>query len=524
VSQVIEASAADTSGIRDVTLSYRVVGDADWISAPMTLVGPTWRATIPARNIVSPGIEYYLTATDNAPAANRATLPASAPAVVYAVDVTTPDTAGPTVAVTRYTEPVAVGVDLPFTATVTDPSGVASVTLHWRQTGTTTFAQLAMTPAGGDSFAATIPGSLVDEAGIEYWVSAVDASAAANTATAPASAPTTVYTVETFVAEDTDAPVIVVTEVTSPQPADTGVVVVADVTDASEIVSVILYARAEADADWSIVDMEPLEADTYSAVIDATVVTEGTVYYYVLAEDSAGNVALEPLTAPTETFSFSVLPIEQIDTTPPTITHVPASELVANADATIEVLVTDASGVNSVTVYYTSGSVADAVSVTAANESDDTWVAIIPASDVTGELLSYYIVADDLAVAGNVGTLPSDAPTTVFSVALVQGGGDTGLDAGNDAGPDSGTDAGTDAGDTTSADVTPDAETDAGSDVTVDGSSDSGAGSDPSGSGSGNSSGGGCSATATSRATPVTLGLMLAAMLLVHRRRRVCRG
>jgi MYXO-CTERM domain-containing protein len=522
VSLVVEASAADTSGIRDVTLCYRVVGDADWISAPMTLVGPTWRATIPARNIVSPGIEYYLTATDNAPAANRATLPASAPAVVYAVDVATPDTAGPTITVTRYTEPVPVGLDLPFTATVTDPSGVASVTLHWRQTGTATFAQLAMTPDGGDSFAATIPGSLVDEAGIEYWVSAVDASAAANTATAPASAPTTVYTVETFVAADTDAPVIVVTEVTSPQPADTDVAVVADVTDASDIVSVILYARAEAAADWAIVDMEPLEGDTFSAVIDATVVTEGTVYYYVLAEDAEGNVALEPLTAPTETFSFSVLPIEQVDTTPPNITHIPPAELVANADATIEALVADASGVNSVTVYYTSGSVTDAISVTAANESDDTWVAIIPASDVTGEFLSYYIVADDLAVAGNVGTLPSDAPASVFSVTLVQGGGDTGLDAGNDAGLDAGNDAGTDAGDTTSADVTPDAETDAGGDVTVDASSDSGTDSEPSGSGSGNSSGGGCSATATSRATPVTLGLMLAAMLLVHRRRRVC--
>ena len=519
VSQVIEASAADTSGIRDVTLSYRVVGDTDWISAPMTLVGLAWRATIPARNIVSPGIEYYLTATDNAPAANRATLPASAPAVVYAVDVATPDTAGPTVAVTQYTEPVAIGVDLPFTATVTDPGGVASVTLHWRQTGTATFAQLAMTPAGADSFTATIPGSLVNEAGIEYWVSAVDASAAANTATAPASAPTTVYAVETFSAEDNDAPVIVVTEVTSPQPADTSVVVVADVTDASDIVSVILYARAEADADWAIVDMEPLEGDTFSAVIDAAIVVEGTVYYYVLAEDAEGNVALEPLTAPTETFSFSVLPIEQIDTTPPTITHVPATELAANADAAIEVLVTDASGVNSVTVYYTSGSVTESVSVNAANESDDTWVAIIPASDVTGELLSYYIVADDLAVAGNAATLPSDAPTTVFSVALVQGGGDTGVDAGTDAGPDSGTDAGTDAGDATSADVTPDAEADAGGDITVDGSSDGGGDSDTPGSASGNSSGGGCSTATTSPGTPASLGGLLMALLLVRRRR-----
>lgn len=519
VSQIVEASAADPSGVREVTLNYRVQGDDDWIAAPMTLVGLSWRATIPARNMVSPGIEYYLTATDNAAAANRGNLPTTAPADVFSFDVITPDTTGPSIVVTQYTEPVAIGVDLPFTATVTDASGVASVTLNWRQTGTPTFAQLTMTSAGGDSYTATVPGSLVDEAGLEYWVSAVDASAASNTATAPVSAPTTVYTVETFSTEDNDAPVIVVTEVASPQPSDTGVAVVAEVTDASEIVSVVLYARSGTEGDWSIIDMEPLEGDTFSGVIDASIVVEGTVYYYVLAEDSEGNVALEPLTAPTETYSFEVLPIEEIDTTAPAITHVPASELPTNADAIIEVLVTDASGVNSVTVFYTSGSVTEAVSVSATNEADDNWVAVIPAIDVTGDALSYYIIADDLAVAGNVGTLPADAPASTFSVTLVQGGGDVGTDVGPDAGPDAGTDAGPDAGDTSGTDGSTDVESDGGGDVSIDGSFDGSTDPDASGGGSGNSSDGGCSASPTAPAAPAGLGLVIAAALMALRRR-----
>ena len=83
--------------------------------------------------------------------------------------------------------------DYPIVATITDDGSVASATCYWRYNGTGDYASLTMT-ADGDTYTATIP---AQESGlVEYYLSATDNDAL--TATAPADAPTAVYSFKVF--------------------------------------------------------------------------------------------------------------------------------------------------------------------------------------------------------------------------------------------------------------------------------------------------------------------------------------
>jgi hypothetical protein len=69
-------------------------------------------------------------------------------------------------------------------ATVEDPSGVALVVLNWRVDGGS-WQSVPLAPAGGSLYTGAIPGPLAAGALVEYYLSAVDASAQSNTGSSP---------------------------------------------------------------------------------------------------------------------------------------------------------------------------------------------------------------------------------------------------------------------------------------------------------------------------------------------------
>ena len=79
----IEARVTDASGLSDVYLYYRTVGDGQFNQVSMTQVPSTdvYTATIPASMATVSGVEYYVEATDTvgniggSPATNRASQP-----------------------------------------------------------------------------------------------------------------------------------------------------------------------------------------------------------------------------------------------------------------------------------------------------------------------------------------------------------------------------------------------------------------------------------------------------------------
>lgn len=81
------------------------------------------------------------------------------------------------------------GQPISIRADVTDNTSVASVKLHYRKGGVDVFTSTSMFSIGSNSYQGTIPSSAVTERGVEYYISAQDATG--NTSTSPTTNPTT---------------------------------------------------------------------------------------------------------------------------------------------------------------------------------------------------------------------------------------------------------------------------------------------------------------------------------------------
>ena len=92
------AEVADPSGVAGMQVFLRRKGDAELSALAMTRVGGTdrWELAVPGALLQVPGLEYYLEATDGAPAGNTATRPPSAPAELFSFTVTAGGDPSPT--------------------------------------------------------------------------------------------------------------------------------------------------------------------------------------------------------------------------------------------------------------------------------------------------------------------------------------------------------------------------------------------------------------------------------------------
>jgi hypothetical protein len=176
----ITATITDDTGVTGATLYYRRMGQTGFTAATMQPSGDQYTGTIPGTELIPPGAEYYLSATDGS-------LWSYHPPTDY---LTSPHQVAVTDAPPVITHwPVYTGTenaDLTITATVTDDGGSPTATLHYRRGGESSFSTVTMT-AAGDQFSGTIPGGQVTSRGLEYYLSATDGT---NTVFQPAVDPT----------------------------------------------------------------------------------------------------------------------------------------------------------------------------------------------------------------------------------------------------------------------------------------------------------------------------------------------
>ena len=158
--------------------------------APIS-AGGNYAGTIPAGSVLTPGVDYYIEAVDQATPTNTGRAPLTAPATPYNFAVQVADTNPPQIVHTQVTSPRNPGVAVAVSAQITDASGVASATLFYRRAGAPSFTSLAMT--GGPTFVANIPAVGVEPPSIEYYIRAQDSAAAMNAGTSPANAPATTF-------------------------------------------------------------------------------------------------------------------------------------------------------------------------------------------------------------------------------------------------------------------------------------------------------------------------------------------
>lgn len=187
----VSATVTDATGVAVVRLFYRRQGTPTYASATMVLSAGAYSANIPAAAVQPPGVDYYLEATDTAPAANTARSPAAAPATSHGFTVTMIDNTAPSITHSAVASPQLPGQAVAISAQVTDATGVGTVTLFYRPRGAAQFTSVAMT--GGPAYGASIPASAVEPPGVEYYLRAQDTAPAANAGTSPAGAPTTLH-------------------------------------------------------------------------------------------------------------------------------------------------------------------------------------------------------------------------------------------------------------------------------------------------------------------------------------------
>ncbi len=175
----VSATVTSLHGVQSVALHYRV-NSGTWIEVSMTLViGDVYAVTI-GSFVASDTIEYYLSAIDDSVDNNEVI--ADNEGLYYTILVGSSDVTGPSITGVIHSPSTPIELDaISINATVTDSSGVQSVTLHYRVNGGT-WIEVSMTLVSGDLYSVTI-GSFAVSDTIEYYLTAVDNSINHNAAT-----------------------------------------------------------------------------------------------------------------------------------------------------------------------------------------------------------------------------------------------------------------------------------------------------------------------------------------------------
>lgn len=402
----IRATVRDPAGVTSVFLQYRTIGDVQAQFLPMALVGGNiYEATIPADRVNAPGIEYWFLAQDGVePEANISNAPANAPESVFDFLVVG-DRDAPVIQHAPVANGQAPGEAVTVSATLTDATGIGAAVLFFRSQGSQVFGATNMARVAGDVWSGQIPAFVVGEAGVEYYISAQDASPLPNTAVSPAGAPGNLYRF-TVQSADQQAPVIVHQPVANDQTAGQPVIVNAGVVDAEGVVaSVTIVYRAVGAADYQRAPMQNINGNSWRGQIPGAAVAEGGIQYYIEAVDDSGNTATDPAEAPVVNHLFSVTADDAIG---PTITHTPVPNGQAEgANVTIEATAEDPAGVASMRLTYQPSGFPIAQNVDL-QLVDGVWTGAIPGFAVQAPSVTYYLRATD--GEGNYGYSPAGAP------------------------------------------------------------------------------------------------------------------
>jgi len=164
---------------------------------------------------------------------------------------------------------------------------------------------------------------------------------------------------------------------------------------------------------YNTVVMSKVSEDNYSGKIDAKPL--GTkIYYYIEASDTKGTT-VEPITAPTEVFNFTV----SQDTSAPVVTSQDITDTAfSNGPYIVSANITDDRGVGSAKLYYSlNGSADTEIGMTGVGTGQ--FEALIPGPRSAGDNIGYHIVATDSSQSQNQTRYPASGKIN-FSILPVQ--------------------------------------------------------------------------------------------------------
>jgi len=157
--------------VQSATLYYRKTGDPTYTSTPMVHSSDIWTGTILSTEVKTPGVDYYISATDGQ---STVTNPSADPRTRSHQLAVLPNVA-PQITHTPPTN-VPINTAVTINAQIVDTTNaLASATLWYRKVGQLIYQNNdGMTNTGGDNYWDSIPGSYVTAAGVEYYLFAED--------------------------------------------------------------------------------------------------------------------------------------------------------------------------------------------------------------------------------------------------------------------------------------------------------------------------------------------------------------
>jgi len=166
----IGAIITDDVAVTQAKLFYRTSGSGGiYKEVSMTSSSDLYTADIPGSDVAAPGVDFYITASDG-------TLTSSSPQnnpATYPHQISILPNEAPVIGHTPVTT-ATVGTNVVISANVTDTTDyVDSVKLFYRTTGYVLYDSADMV-SSSDTYVATIPGSKVTEAGVDYYIIASD--------------------------------------------------------------------------------------------------------------------------------------------------------------------------------------------------------------------------------------------------------------------------------------------------------------------------------------------------------------
>ncbi len=416
----VNAVVTDDTAVGAVQLLYRVRGAGAFTSAPMSAIGAdVYQGELPASAVTVAGVQYYIRVLDSAMPPNETIEPSAAPGTPHEFDVTTNDSSGPSITHNPIADGQAAEAVVEIIASIADSSGVQEALLHYRAPGGA-WQEVTLADIGQDVFLVEIPSVAVTEAGLEYYLSAIDTIG--NGSSLPEAGETSPYTF-TVVVSDEAAPVITHSPIADGQATAEAVLVQASVNDASRLAEVRLYFRTSGEATFISTPMSASSGVSYTAEIPGALVTGAGVDYYIEAVDSSPdqNTGRDPMDAPTSVHSFTV-EAQGEDIKGPNILHIPVVDGQAAAVAVLIVAeIADDSGVSSATVRFRSLGGTEFSEVSLTRVSGDRFEADLPAESMVAPGLEYYIEATDSAPQPNVAVRPVEAPQVLFTFTVKVG-------------------------------------------------------------------------------------------------------
>jgi stage II sporulation protein D len=303
----ITCKVSDPDGVKQVYLFYKNSLQTSFIRVVMgTTDYYNFSYTIEPSQVTLGEFKYYIVAYDNFDYYSSYGDESNPIVVMVVSSQSVVDTTGPNISHNIVSTYTFAGQPLQISCSVTDQSGVKSVSLYYKNSYQTNYNLVTMQNVGNNTYVYTIPSSDIVEGILRYYISATDVYN--NVSYYPSlQEQITIVVKSSSAATDSDGPKVVfepITELRKGYPLEITVYV----EDDSGVKDVYFYYKNINETSYKQKIFSSLGGGWYQLVISSDeLLTSTTFQYFIIATDIKDNSTVLPPNAPNETYKVVII-------------------------------------------------------------------------------------------------------------------------------------------------------------------------------------------------------------------------